>query len=293
MDISVIVCCYNSATRLPKTLEYLAKQQVEELKLEIVLVDNNSTDETSKIAEELWSSFNNPFPFKIINEPNPGLSNARKAGVYAANGEIIIFCDDDNWLKEDYVKIAHRTMVENEEIGVLGCQSIATADIEIPNWFYTHYGAYACGVLALDSGDVTHRLWVWGAGMVMRRNLLILLYNKYKHRTLGRTKENYSSGEDVEICYWHIIEGYRLWYEEKLILWHFMPKERLNKVEAKKQFDGQVNSAQLIGENREIVKNILKFADGKLNMVNIITAILKLRLKTANLLIRSYLKFKG
>ena len=88
----MIICCYNSATRLPQTLKHLAEQQVpQDLNWEVIVVDNNSTDHTAEVAKDLWVQYGSPVNLKVVPEWNPGLSNARKKGVYEAKGEIIMF----------------------------------------------------------------------------------------------------------------------------------------------------------------------------------------------------------
>ena len=81
---------------------------IENLQLEVILVDNNCSDNTAKVAIEVWSKFGNPFCLSILTEPTPGLSYARKKGVLSAKGEIIVFCDDDNWLNENYLSMGFK-----------------------------------------------------------------------------------------------------------------------------------------------------------------------------------------
>ena len=83
--ISIIVCCHNSEDRLPNTLESLSKQHLDSNHpVEIIIVDNNSSDNTGLIAQKLWNDFGTPYPLIVIEEKKPGLSNARRAGVIIA-----------------------------------------------------------------------------------------------------------------------------------------------------------------------------------------------------------------
>ena len=246
MDISIIICCYNSEYRIKSTLEHLACQNIGFLGCELILVDNNCQDNTVKIALSVWEDCNNPFTLRIEEQKEPGLSHARRKGIYTAKGEIIIFCDDDNWLEKDYIKNAFEIMKSNSKIGVLSGQSRAVSDIEIPTWFYSHYSYYACGVLAMQSGDVTSRMWVWGAGMVLRRELIMKIYSLFSHKLTGRKGQDLSSGEDVEICLWHILSGYKLWYASELSIKHYMSNFRLDSKMAVKQFKEQLQSSKLL-----------------------------------------------
>jgi glycosyltransferase involved in cell wall biosynthesis len=70
--VSVIICCYNSAALLPQTLEHLANQQTAgEISWEIIIVNNNSTDNTAEIAENIWQGLNRPIPFRVVHQPEP------------------------------------------------------------------------------------------------------------------------------------------------------------------------------------------------------------------------------
>lgn len=257
VDLTVIICCYNSSTRIQSTLEHLAQQELFGLKAELILVDNNCSDETVVISENLWTYYKKPYPLRILNETNPGLSFARKKGVLGAKGDIVIFCDDDNWLEKSYLFNAFQIMNCGRNIGVLAGQSFAISDVEIPNWFYTNYGLYACGVLALESGDVTSRKWVWGAGMVVRKKVMLEIYSRFKHIATDRKGNDLSSGGDVEICMWHVLSGFKLWYSDKLSIKHYMPFTRLEVSMAKRQFDAQLNSCKKLSKLEKLVDDYL------------------------------------
>ena len=225
-----IVCCYNSESRISDTLENIAKQKILNLQLEVILVDNNSSDNTAKVAIEVWSKLGNPFCLSILTEPTPGLSHARKKGVLSAKGEIIVFCDDDNWLSEDFIGKGFKIMNSNHEIGVLGGRGIAVFEGEEPDWFSTFQGSYAVGFQALYSGDITSRGYVWGAGCFIRRQTLLQLYESgFESFCSGRKKGLLLSGDDSEICKWNILIGKKLWYDESLVFKHYIEKHRLEK----------------------------------------------------------------
>jgi glycosyltransferase involved in cell wall biosynthesis len=238
--ISVIICCYNSEKRIIPTLEHLAKQQTpEDLPWEIVLVDNCCTDKTISVALESWSSLFHQDMAKltIVEEKKAGLSNARKTGVFTARYTLVCFCDDDNWLNEYYITTASRIMAENPEIGILAGRGLPVADIELPEWFYRNQDSYACGELADESGDVTDRKWVWGAGMVLRNEYIRQLYKTgFTHISYDRKGASLSSGGDTEICYWHVLTGKKLWYDRDLEFYHKIASERLTKAGSEELF---------------------------------------------------------
>ncbi|HLO83265.1 MAG TPA: hypothetical protein VK166_20020, partial [Chitinophagaceae bacterium] len=74
------------------------------------------------------------------------------------------------------------------------------------------------------------KTWIWGAGMVLRNSYMRRLYQAgFSHINSDRKGESLSSGGDSEICYWHLITGKKLWYNDKLIFHHYISAERLSK----------------------------------------------------------------
>lgn len=226
--ISIIVCCYNSSLRLQPTLLHLAKQKTN-LPFEVILVDNASTDDTFLEAQKIWNSFNTPVSFKIIKEPEAGLCYARNSGINEARYEYIVFCDDDNWLMENYIQIAYNFLIKNPEYVAIGgaCQAIFEAGIIVPEWFEEFNSCYAVGIQGKE-GDITSKGLLWGAGITFRKSI----YKKIITDSLppllsGRNGTKMLAGDDNEICLRFIILGYKLYYTNKLNLKHYISSKRL------------------------------------------------------------------
>lgn len=226
--ISVIICCYNSASRLPNTLKHLAEQKgTADLKCEIIVVDNASTDETVAVAQQEWNKYNADIPFKIIHEATPGLSSARQAGVRNSKFDYFLFCDDDNWLDPNFIKNAYQLMEEKPEVGALGGQCTPTSDIPLPDWFDQYAENYAVGKQADRTGDISARKFVWGAALVLRKTVFEEAYKKFDSLLSDRKGASLSSGGDTEICMRILLAGYRLYYAEHLTFVHYIPPARL------------------------------------------------------------------
>ena len=227
--ISIIVCCYNSALRLNKTLECIALQKVpDDLKWEVIIVDNNSTDSTSLIAESEWKKYNLAIPFKIVAEKKQGLSYARKTGVENAAYSILVFCDDDNHLKNNYISHAYEIMQVNSNIGIAGGQSLPDFETEKPFWFNKFEYAYAVGKQLQQTGIANQRKYLTGAGIVIRKEIFSILDEIGFTSMLSDRKGNsVSSGGDSEICLLALFLGYDLYYDEALQFTHFIPTNRL------------------------------------------------------------------
>ena len=231
LGVSVVIPCYNSSKRLRDTLFHLARQKVpNNIKWEVIIVDNASTDDTAEIAHRLWYEFNTKTDFKVVKQPIQGLSAARRKGFESAHYEYIIFCDDDNWLQEDYVRLAYDIMESNQEIGALGGRGVAECEIKPSEWFYDFQQYYAVGTQNEYSGDITEKKgYVYGAGSVIRKSAWINLMEKeFSFLLTGRKGTSLSSSEDSELCYALRLLGYKIWYDERLTFKHFMTKKRLS-----------------------------------------------------------------
>jgi len=230
VGISVIICCYNSALRLPKTLQHLRDQIVRnDLEWEIVVVDNASTDDTSIIANQILSAISiDNFSYQLVDEKRPGLSFARLKGVKVAKYEIILFCDDDNWLDPNYLQEAFDIFKVNPSLGALGGQSKAASEVPLPGWFEEYQEAFAVGKQGEVTGNITGRGYVWGAGLVTRRNLFLSTYSEDLPSLLTDRRGNeLTSGGDNEYCQRLILLRYQLFYSEKLRFTHYMAPSRL------------------------------------------------------------------
>jgi glycosyltransferase involved in cell wall biosynthesis len=224
-EFSVVICTFNGAAHIERVLTALAG-----LKggagHEIVLVDNCSTDGVAAVASALWAHVGRPaVDFRVISEPTQGLSAARRAGVRAATREVVVFCDDDNLLSSDYLEVA-ASILADQTIGATGGPNTPMTDGEMPPLFFSYAALAAVGAQALASGEIDQ---LWGAGLVVRRKLLMELYDTPGFPLLiGRRGSALTCGEDLEICLGVFLLGYRLWYDERLTLRHMVPSERIN-----------------------------------------------------------------
>ena len=123
MLYSVIIPAYNEAEFLPRTLTYLRKAiQTIDIKCEVIVVDNNSQDNTSQIAEEYGAAVF----FEKINQ----ISRARNRGGKHAAGEYLIFLDADTIIKPDTLKRA----LKNLAAGCCGGGALVDFDKPIPGY---------------------------------------------------------------------------------------------------------------------------------------------------------------
>lgn len=88
--VSVIIPCYNYAAFLPQAVDSVLRQRGPEVEVEIIVVDDGSTDDTPAVAERLGSNI------RYIRQENSGPSGARNAGLRVASGDFAAFLDADD-----------------------------------------------------------------------------------------------------------------------------------------------------------------------------------------------------
>lgn len=266
--ITVLICTYNGAPRLAATLSHLAAQSMQKnLDWEIIVVDNASTDQTSAIAISEWEKHSIPnVPLTVIHEKTPGKLFAFQEGIRKAKYEYFIICDDDNWLSNDYLNIAFDILESNPKIGALGGQTIPATEpgIPLPVWFEASKESYAVGKQSLNTGNITSRGHLWGAGLVSRTELYQEVYKAFPSLLINKENPKILSTEDTEYCLRIVLKGYELYYDDRLSLKHFIPSGRLA-LEYKDGLQENFSNAHPILEKYYIA---IKFGTNRLNLFN-------------------------
>jgi hypothetical protein len=115
-EVSVIVSTRNRGASLLRCLEQIAAIR-SDAAWELVVVDNGSSDETPEVLRSFAARV--PIAMRIVTEPMPGLSRGRNAGVRAARGRILVFTDDDCYVRPDLVD-QYRRIFADPAIGFAG-----------------------------------------------------------------------------------------------------------------------------------------------------------------------------
>ena len=226
--VSVIVCCYNSADRIEETLTFLQSQKIgTHISWEVIVVNNGSHDNTREIVCKQWIGKQGHPPIHLFDEHKAGLIYARIKGIEEAIYDLVVFCDDDNHLDENYIASSYALMHQKADVAIAGGLIKPKLPFYPGKWIEANYGALAIGAVAPQSGYVA---WVFGAGMVVRKSI----FNELKSKGIvlmltGRLGAKQTSGDDAELCQFARFLGHKIYYSQELVLHHNISAHRLTR----------------------------------------------------------------
>ena len=227
-EVSVVVATYNRFEILPGTLESLINQEGETA-YEVIVVDNNSTDDTRNVFDKLRAK---PGYDKLTYyfEEKQGVSHARNKGIAAARASLIAFTDDDIRPAPDWVSSITAAFKRFPEADCIGGKVLPEPATEFPAWLTDKYWT---PLALLDMGDEPMKLNVHkGAGLVAAN--LAVRASVFRdvglfHPQLQRVKNSVGSMEDHEYQLRLSAAKKRLMYVPELVVYAHVLEERLSK----------------------------------------------------------------
>lgn len=221
VKISVVVCTYNRSGYIEKCIESLIDQTLHSSSYEIIVVDNNSTDDTLELCERFKELEN----FKYFMEPNLGLSYARNRGIKESRASIVAYTDDDAIVSEVWLE-ALLEAFKDDEVGAAGGPIFPIYESDIPDWFSDSLlPLFSCRDRGGEIFDLEPRIFFYGVNMAIRRDFLVK--SGGFRVDLGRKGKSLLSDEELVIFTEIERAGYKKRYMPKAKVDHIVPKERL------------------------------------------------------------------
>jgi len=226
MEIAFVIPTYNRAEDLRQLLVTVAGLEMPAgLEWEIVVVDNNSSDHTRRVAAD----FARQLPLRYIFERRQGASHARRRGVLETSSELVAFVDDDNLLSPAWLIEALRFFRGHPRAGAVGARVRLLWEIP-PDDFVFHYRL--C-LAEQDHGDVTCQMpatgftYLAGEALVVRRRALEASGWIERGILDCRRGCELTSGGDSEMVLRIRNAGYELWYTPAMQQQHRIPRGRM------------------------------------------------------------------
>ncbi len=231
MDCSVVITTYNRAKLLADTLRSLAAQQVSpDLRWEVIVVDNNSRDDTPEVARSFGQTPG--LSVRYAFEPRQGQSFARNLGVEAADGAVVLFTDDDIIPNVDWVSAMLRALGADDCDGA-GGKVLPRWEVKVPAWLAGRSDLMSW--LALVESEEARVLEyplvgdrrIVGASMGFRRSVF-QEFGRFL-TSLGHRGGRMYGGEEVEFINRLLLKGRRIRYDPSIVVRHRIRADRVSR----------------------------------------------------------------
>ncbi len=193
----------------------------------LVVVDNGSTDETATVIAD----FANRLPLQSAAEPTPGKNAALNTGLALAEGDLIVFTDDDVFPNADWLVQLRRAADEQPGFSVFGGSVVPRWEVPPPHWIsWLDLGPiFTITPKWMTDGELEPRLitLVQGPNMAVRAS-----YFQSGARfdtSIGPRGTDYPMGSETELLLRLARQGYRAWHVKGAVIEHFVRQEQLEK----------------------------------------------------------------
>jgi glycosyltransferase involved in cell wall biosynthesis len=231
LDFTVAIPTYNGAKRLPVVLDRLSRQtQVENIRWEIIIIDNNSSDHTAELIHDYQNSGKFNIDLRYFCEPNQGIPFARQRAVKEARGGFIAFIDDDNLPDPVWVSSAYDFGQKHPQAGAWSGEIHGEYEVEPPKNFHKIQSFLAIREYysLTHSFDPDNLRLPPGAGLVVRKQAwceAVPLTPKLH----GKLPGVFVQGDDYEALLYLHKAGWQILYNPAMHIDHQIPHWRLEK----------------------------------------------------------------
>lgn len=238
LGLTFIICTYNRSSYLTDTIQSLKKCLFGNAKVEILVVDNNSKDDTAQVvARHQEDNDNANLTITYLPEKQQGLSFARNAGITAAKYEAIVFIDDDIRASQNFIIAWEEFFGNYPEALAAGSKIKVQFDDGKPSWI-SHF------ILSLfGHHNLGHKIrnyppgkYPFGGNMAFRKQVFDL--TGYFNVNLGRIGKNMAANEEKELFRRVRSHNLPVYYIPDALLYHRINKERTTVGFIKKQAEG-------------------------------------------------------
>jgi len=265
VDLTVAIPTYNGGRRLPEVLDRLriscqsarrhphnsacqareklavttsrtsveptqAANSKQDFTWEVIVVDNNSTDDTAKVVEAYQANWPEYCPLRYCLEPKQGAAFARKRAFKEARGELVAFLDDDNLPAPDWVEAAYAFALAHPKAGAYGSQIYGAFEVTPPKNFERL--APFLAITQRGSEPLCYepykKVLPPSAGLVVRKKAWL---DSVPSRLIltGRTARSMVTSEDLEMLSYIQANGWEIWYNPAMQIYHKIPYWRLER----------------------------------------------------------------
>jgi glycosyltransferase involved in cell wall biosynthesis len=230
-DITVAICTYNGAERLPAVLDCLNQQSnTDFFRWEILVVDNNSSDHTRQVVRQYQQKWLTGLTLRYCFEAKQGTAFARHTAILEARAPLVGFLDDDNLPTANWLASAYAFGQGHPQVGAYGSRVNGQFESPLPENFDRIKSFFAI----TQRGDQAHR-YEWrqrvlppAAGLVVRRDVWLAHVPK-QQILLGVAANQRLAGEDLEALSYIQAANWEIWHNPAMVISHQIPSWRFDR----------------------------------------------------------------
>lgn len=247
-NLSCIICTYNRADYLAETLQFLVKNNCTG-HVEILIVDNNSTDATRQTADQYIDKSAKGPVIRYITEKKQGLSFARNRGIREAHAPVLLFLDDDIRVEEDFLESWLSFFKKHPSVLAAGGRIDVQFDDPRPRWLSSYLlpllGYHNHGY---DIKPYPRKSYPFGGNMGIRKEM----FDRFGmfDTELGRIGKKLTASEEKEFFNRLKEASVPLMYVPNAMIWHRVNQRRLTKEYIRRQAIGLGQSLAIQVQSR-------------------------------------------
>lgn len=225
--ISAVICSYNRARFIIQAVESIFNQDYDRSLYEVIVVDNNSTDNTVQLLEE-YRQQHPGYNFSYYVEKNQGVAYTRTRCAKEAKGEIVAYLDDDSIAQPGWLSTTVNFFAGHADVYSTGGKIIPVFLTGIPDW----YSKYFFGLVGnFDLGNQVKQMtgvrYPCGANMAFRKKVFDEI--GYFNTDLGRRGTGLLANEEKDIYLRIRAQGHKVYYLPGVQVLHSVESNKFDK----------------------------------------------------------------
>lgn len=256
---TVAICTYNRARLLQLCIESISKLNFPEHDFEVLVVDNNSTDNTAELCAQVPAKYPD-LNFRYAKETQQGVGHTRTRCAREAKGEIVAFIDDDCLADANWLRYIVEFYEQHTEAMSTGGKILPKYLVPVADWF----GKYFWGLVGLyDLGDKVFRMkgvrYPSGANMQFRKTA----FENYGYfdGSLGRSGNSLMAGEEKAMYLKLIRNNEKVYYLPHVVVHHHVEGNKFDKAYVRRHSYGIGGSERLMnaGNTWKLLKKFVEY----------------------------------
>lgn len=235
--VSIIIPTFNRAKTLGNTIESCINQSYPRDKFEIIVADNNSTDDTRHVVEQ-WKS-KSPVPVRYIFEQRQGAHLARNTAARNSESEVLYFTDDDMIADKNVLENIVKVFDLNFNVGVAGGKVLPKWEFDPPEWLLKYFNNGSLSLIEKNEKLIiaSYDLGIFSCHQAILKDVLFKCGGFNPDIVKDKLIGNGETGLNIKI----LEAGYNFAYVDDAVSYHIIPRSRMTQKYVNYRFGNQGN----------------------------------------------------